>query len=557
MDTDTEDIDLRQYLVSIRRWAWLLTLGLLVGAGGAYGGSLYQTPVYQAETKVLVIRAQEDKLSDLTGVSGFQLTQTYSQLMVTQPILDAVSLKLGFEIDEEQITVRATRDTQLITVLAENPDPVRAARMANTLIQVFIEQIDQLQASRFASSEQSLQAQLHQVEKQIASLQAEIDQLPLVEGDNPRRDQLQTNLALYQQIYSSLLSNYESVRLARLQNTPNVVQVEAARPPTDPVRPRPLLNLALGGVVGLLIAGATAFLIEYLDTTLKTPEDVVRVLDLPVIGFVGEIERLASKDGAGAAYVAEKPRSPIAEGFRSLRTNLEFAGVDRPLKTILVTSAGPGEGKTTIAVNLAIVIAQGGKHSVLLDADLRRPSVHQVLAVPNRRGLSDIFRDRITIPEAIQAVTQIWKIQHLAVVTSGGLPPNPAELLASARMGQFLAELRDLADVVVIDSPPFMVTDASVLAARVDGVLLVVEPGRTQAEAAIALLEQLNRAGARVVGVVLNRIPQNRGYYYHGGYQYYSYIYSGENGSRRSSKNGRSPGLIERLFPARDKASGK
>src|SRR3990170_3911939 len=124
MDTDTEDIDLRQYLVSIRRWAWLLGLGLVVGAGGAYVGSLYQTPVYQASTQVLVIRAQEDKLADLTGVSGFQLTQTYSQLMLTQPILDAVSLKLGFDVDEEQITVRPTRDTQLITVLAENPDPV-------------------------------------------------------------------------------------------------------------------------------------------------------------------------------------------------------------------------------------------------------------------------------------------------------------------------------------------------------------------------------------------------------------------------------------------------
>jgi len=556
-------MELKHYLVLLRRWAWLLGLGLVVGAGGAYGGSLYQTPIYQAETQVLVIRAQEDKLADLTGVSGFQLTQTYSQLMLTQPILDAVSLKLGFTVEEEAFTARPTRDTQLIIVLAENPDPVQAARMANTLIEVFIAQIDQLQANRFASSEESLQTQLAQVEKQIAGLQAEIDRLSEEEdaGRNPRRDQLQTNLALYQQIYSSLLSNYETVRLARLQNTPNVVQVEAARPPTDPERPKPLLNLALGGVVGLLIAGAMAFLVEYLDTTLKTPDDVARVLNLPVIGFIGEMERLlASKDGAPVAYVAERPRSPIAEAFRSLRTNLEFAGVDKPLKTILVTSVGPGEGKTTIAVNLAIVIAQGGKHGVLLDADLRRPSVHKVLAVPNRRGLSDIFRDRITMQDAIQAVTQLWRVNQLAVVTSGGLPPNPAELLASARMGQFLAELRDLADVVVIDSPPFVVTDASVLAARVDGVLLVVEPGRTQAEAAVALLEQLNRAGARVVGVVLNRIARNRGYYYsYDGYRYYAYAYSGDGNQRQAPKNGKgtTPGLLDRLFPARDKTTGK
>ncbi len=546
-------MELKYYLVLLRRWAWLLILGLIVGGLGAYLGSLYQPPVYQSATKVLVIRAQDDKLADLTGTSGAQLAQTYSQLMVTQPILEATSEQLGFPVNNRSITVQTNRDTQLITILVEDADPLRAALMANKLIEVFIVEIDKLQVSRFASSESSLQAQLAQVEKQIAGLQADIDKLPQTDQSNPRLDQLETNLALYQQIYSSLLSNYEAVRLARLQNTPNVVQVEPARPATTPIRPKPLTNMLLGGVVGLMIAGATAFLIEYLDTTLKTPEDITRVLKLPVIGYVAQVERMVKNESEGAPYVSVQPRSPVAEAFRSLRTNLEFAGVDKPLRTILVTSAGPSEGKTTVAVNLAVVVAQGGKNSILLDADMRRPSVHRCLGLTNRRGMSDIFKERAPIREAIKLVTQIWRVPHLAAITSGDLPPNPAELLGSARMQQLLTELRDLADIVIIDSPPLLVTDASVLAARVDGVLLVIEPGRTHAEAAIAMVEQLHRAGARIVGVVLNRIPQNRGYYYYGGYPYYSsynhYGYYGQDGKKKSGR-GRTgaavkPGPIE------------
>lgn len=552
-------MELKYYLVLLRRWAWLLVLGLLVGAGGAYAGSIYQTRVYQASTKVLVIRAQEDKLADLTGTSGLQLAQTYSQLMVTQPILDATGQALGFTVNSRQITVQTNQNTQLITILVENSDPQRAALIANKLIEVFIVQIDQLQASRYTSSETSLQAQLDQVSKQIASLQADIAKLPK-DDSSGRLDQLQTNLALYQQIYSSLLTNYESVRLARLQNTPNVVQVEAARLPTAPIRPKPLTNTALGGVVGLLIAGATAFLIEYLDTTLKTPDDIARVLKLPVIGFVATVERMGKEEAE--PYVAQQPRSPVSEAFRSLRTNLEFAGVDKPLKTILVTSAGPAEGKTTVAVNLAVVIAQGGKNSIILDADMRRPSVHRRLGLPNQQGLSDLFKERVPIRDAIKAVTQLWRVPHLAAVTTGDLPPNPAELLGSARMLEFLAELKDLADVVIIDSPPFLVTDASVLAARVDGVLLVIEPGHTHTEAAIAMLEQLNRAGARVVGVVLNRIPQNRGYYYYGGYPYYSaynsygYYLDGGKRSNRSNGRGSDSKSAQRQMSAEKKVSG-
>jgi succinoglycan biosynthesis transport protein ExoP len=279
----------------------------------------------------------------------------------------------------------------------------------------------------------------------------------------------------------------------------------------------------LAGAVGLMLAAGIAFLVEYLDDTIKTPEDVDRLLALPLIGYIAEMQ--LNGKGDAEVYVSRQPRSPVSEAFRSLRTNLEFAAVDTPLRTILVTGAEAGDGKTTIATNLAAIFAQGGKRVLLLDCDLRRPRVHKFLGIQNRVGLTDLFRDSL----GLEAVTHQWadsSSKAMSVITSGSLPPNPAELLGSKKMDHLLAEMASRVDVVVIDSPPSMVSDSQVLASKVDGVLLVVQPGKTQSGAARATREQMERAGARVVGIVFNRIPRNRGYYY-GGYQYYSpYYYS-------------------------------
>jgi non-specific protein-tyrosine kinase len=235
-----------------------------------------------------------------------------------------------------------------------------------------------------------------------------------------------------------------------------------------------------------------------------------------VLGFVAEMQY--KKKSAEEVYVSRQPRSPVSEAFRSLRTNLEFASVQKPIHTILVTSPGPAEGKTTVAVNLAAIIALSGKRVALLDADLRRPSVHRLLGMPNRDGLSDLFRNQ----SAAHSVSRgKLELPHLMVITSGSLPPNPAELLGSDRMSHILDELRKLVDVIVIDTPPSLVADAQILSGKVDAVLMVIQPGHTHSEAARAVLELFKRAGARVIGTVLNRIPRNRAYYY-GGYGYYS-----------------------------------
>jgi succinoglycan biosynthesis transport protein ExoP len=356
-------------------------------------------------------------------------------------------------------------------------------------------------------------------------------------------DQLQSTLALYGQIRANLLGSYEQVRLSRLNSTSNIVQIEPAVANNSPIRPQIPQTTALGGAVGLLLAGAFVFLKEYLDDTLKTPGQITRLLGLPVIGYIAEMQH--NKD---LPYVSESPRSPVSEAFRTLRTNLEFASVDNPLKSLVVVSAHPSEGKSTIAANLAVTMAQGGKHVLLIDADLRRPRIHQFFGMPNRAGLSDFFRDSTPLID----LTQRWKDSNLAVITSGSLPPNPADLLSSKKMASVLEAGTNAADIVIVEAPPVLVADASILASRVDGILLVVHPGKTPADGAVSTLEQLSRAGAHVVGVVMNRIPRNRSYYY-GGARYYSRYYQHHYDStfeeeKKNGNHGHLGGLKERLF---------
>jgi len=590
-------VELKYYLSILKRWAWLLILGLVLGVGGGYGLSLYQEPVYQTSTRILVMSAPRQSSTDTTYLYEYQLAQTYMQLLTTAPILEKASEYLGHEVRANQISVKQSQNTQIIKLTIEDSDPQQAMEIANILVIVLLEESEELQVGRYTLVEESLEAQIAQMENQIDILQSQVQQIstksvqdqlkdieaqmaplqeevlrlqqeiaklqptvsqsrklreaefqaelaqvqPLLElyqeihtnlvvlgapseigSTNTVLEQSQATLVLYQQIYVNLLNSMESIRLVRLQNTPNVVQIEAAALPKNPIRPRPINNMMLAGAVGLMLAGGIVFLIEYLDDTLKTPDDIQRHLDLPVIGYIAEMK--VTDKSEEALYVAKQPRSPVTEAYRAMRTNLEFAGVNQPLRTILVTSPGPSEGKTTTAINLAAIIAQGDKDVILLDADLRRPRVHRLLSLTNQVGLSDLFRRNLQLHSVRRDVDDAEKLD---VITTGNLPPNPAELLGSARMGQILEEVASSADVVIIDSPPSLVSDATILSAKVDGVILVLQPGKTDISNAKASLELLERAGARVLGVVLNRIPRNRAEYY-GGYTNYASYYHEE-----------------------------
>lgn len=582
------------------RWAWLLVLGLVLGAGAGYGGSQLQTPVYLASTKVMITRSGQEQPLDVTAyLYGNQLGLTYLQLLQTSAVLSAAQERLGVDLTAANIDSQAIRDTSILEIKVEHTSPQLAAAIANTLVEVLIEQNENIQSGRYVMMEESLLVQKAQLEKEIASLQSQIEQaadrtlseqeawlveqiasleqeqetlnseidasntlenaeensdleqkkarleqvnllLPLYQQSytdllvygkevnaakgsaNSQLMLLNTTLSLYQQLYVSVLSNLESVRMAALQNKPNVVPIEEAQVPQVPVRPKPIRNAILAGLVGVMLSGGIALLAEYLDNTIKDGDEIEKLIGFNPIGYIWEIK--TRNKGEEGLYTAKYPRSPISEAFRSLRTNIEFASVDQPIRTILITSSEPGTGKTMVAANLAIVFAQKGKRVLLMDADLRRPQVHQVLNLPNRMGLTDLLIDSRNLETSSQNIDEV---DGLTVLTSGGLPPNPAELLGSLRMERLLNEIKEEKDVIIIDSPPSIVADAQVLTARADGVILVIQPEKTRKDDIRITLELLRRANARILGIVLNRIPRKKGKYYnryhYKGFEYTAY----------------------------------
>ncbi len=528
--------DLRQYAALLWRWAWLILLAVVLAAGAAYITSQLMEPVYQATTTLLINEAPSANVSDYTAIlTSERLARTYSELLTKRPILDEVLTRLdemGLSVEFEDvsdladvISVQLVRDTQLIEVSVEDKDPERAAVIANLLVDVFSQQNEALQTARFAESKASLQEQLTRLNGQIHNTVAAIEEL----GDDPRqeaeRTRLEAELAQFRQTYSELLQSFEQIRVAEAQSTSNVVQVEPAIPPEKPIRPRVLLNTALAAVVGGMLAVGAIFLMEALDDTVKNPEEITRHLGLPVLGTI-----LKHEIEDGSLIALHSPRSPTAEAFRSLRTNIQYTSVDYPVHTLVVTSPDAEVGKTTVSANLGVVLAQGGKRVVIVDADMRRPRQHQRFKLPNRRGLSSffvyqsLFGDGQPLPEDLLQASQV---EGLSVITSGKLPPNPSELLASEKMQSLLNKLStEVADVVIVDSPPVMaVTDAVVLASKVDGVLLVIKPGETRLETARRSVEQLRRVGANLIGVVLNEVDPKSGrygYYYRYDQQYYA-----------------------------------
>jgi len=210
------------------------------------------------------------------------------------------------------------------------------------------------------------------------------------------------------------------------------------------------------------------------------------------------------------------PRSPAAESYRMLRTNIDFSAIDRKIQTIMLTSAGPEEGKSTTAANLAVVYAQAGRKVLIIDADMRKPSLHLTFNLSNRRGLSNVMIGQVSLEDAVQPSDT----DHLHCLTSGPIPPNPAEMLASSRMANLLEELRKAYDHIIIDTPPVIaVTDPQIIASRCDGVLLVVEYGRVRRELALKAKQLLEHAQANILGVVINNKKHSKEHEYY--YQYY------------------------------------
>jgi succinoglycan biosynthesis transport protein ExoP len=516
-------MELTAYITPLRRWWWLLLASTLLAAVSSFMATRQQPPIYQAHTTLMIGRAIEDP-NPSQGEFGLaqQLASTYAQIANREPVREATRKALDLNRLPDYLA-RALPQTQMIEIAVTDVNPLRAQVVANELANQLIlrsptgSNTEDQERQQFVDEQlNTLQSQIVETQDEIAKLQEQLGTLNSARQLQDTQNQinaLQTKLTTLQGNYAALLSNTGQ----GASNTLSVV--EEAELPTRPIGPNKSISILLSAAIGFSLAAGAAYLLEYLDDTVKTPEEITKLLDVPVIGLIGETGD--STDGEHSIYVSKHPRSPIAEAYRALRANLEFAAVDRPLKTILIASAGTDDGKSSVAANLAVVLAQGEKKVFLIDADLRKSSIHTYVDLPNAIGLSDLFRDGADVFKAVQA----WGNHRIGVITGGDSPPNPAELLGSRRMDHILSSLAEKADVVVIDSPPFIVSDAMMLAAKVDGVLMVIRPGHTRKKFALAMMEQLRRADARILGVVLNRIP-HRGAEYYGGFLYYSPYYT-------------------------------
>jgi non-specific protein-tyrosine kinase len=531
-------LELRRYFTFLKRWFWLILLSTALAASGAFALSLNSTPIFQATAYLLISQAPStNATTDFNSIqTSSLLAKTYKELVVKRPVLEKVIANLNLKATPEQlarsITVTLVKDTQLLALSVEHPDPQVAASVANEIGAVFRISNQELQTNRYTATKQSLQEELNRIQKDLTQTQEALDKLknPATLDQVNEQTRLQTNLAQHRSSYATLLKSFEDVRLAEVQATSNVNIVEEAQVPNSPVKPTTTVNTLLAAIVGLLLGLGFALLIEYLDDTVKSAEQVQVVSGVSALGIIA---RIKENELPSRIITFRHPNSAISEAYRVLRANIEFSEIDDPVRTIVITSASSGEGKTITAANLAVTIAQTGKKVILVDTDLRRPMLHRYFEQTNTRGVTTALLEH---EHKIDEHLIITRVPNLKLMPSGPLPPNPAELLDSNRMLELVKQLKILADVIIFDSPPILAVVDPVLLARIcDVSLMVVQAGSTRITALKKAREQLTQSGTRLLGTVLNRVSNSHGSgYYH--YYYYGYPRQKKRSSRQEAK---------------------
>ena len=509
------ELELRDYLRVLARRKWTLIVATLVVLGSAVAASLLQVPVYQGTAEVLLQpRSTESLFNPNTGqrTDPARAIQTEIEVLKSGPVKAEVRRKLG---RAPGISAGAVGQTDIIRVRARSTDPEQAALVANTYARSYIE-------FRLRQAVDDLLTAGREIQAKLDSLQAQIDPLtqqvngadprarPAVEARvQPQIDALVSQQALFKQ-------KLDQLQVDAALKTGGAQLVTPASAPIDPVEPQPIRTGVVALIVGLMFGVGLAFLFDYLDDSIKSKEDLHRVLHgVPVLGLIPVVAAWKDKDQTQLVSLHE-PSSPAAEAYRSLRTSVQFLGLDRPLQIIEVTSASPGEGKTTTLANLGVALARAGQQVIVVCCDLRKPRLHEFFGLDNRVGFTSVLVGDAGLSTALQKVPGM---DRLRVLASGPIPPNPSELLASDRAGELLTVLAQQADVVLIDAPPVLpVTDAAVLANRVDATLLVVTADQTTQKHVVRAAEILGQVHAPLVGTVLNGVDTEGGYGYEYGY---------------------------------------
>lgn len=471
-------MELRDYVrILHRNWILILVL-LLLGLAGGAGYAALQQPKYVASTQLYVsVRTEGAATGDLVQGTTFarQMVTSYVDVVGTALVLEPVIEELGLGDTVAELSSRVTATTPLNTVLID---------------------------------------------------------VTATDGDAERAADIANAVAVSFQ--DAVQNTLEQPAVEDAVSPVRITVTEPAEVPTAPTSPNVRLLVILGGIIGLALGVAVAMLRTVLDNRIHTLHDIEALTERPVLGGIAYDPEATKRP----LIVHADPRSPRAESFRSLRTNLQFLNLDAGPRIFVVSSAGPGEGKSTTTANLAIALAETGARVALVDGDLRLPRVADYMGIEGGAGLTDVLIGRMDMADALQK----WGTTDLYLLPSGQVPPNPSELLGSAAMDQVLASLGEYFDYVLIDAPPLLlVTDAAVVGAKTRGVILAAASGKTRKQELSGAVRALETAGVGLLGIVVTMLPTKGPDSY--GYGAYTYgathdadgtpIHSGRHASKR------------------------
>jgi succinoglycan biosynthesis transport protein ExoP len=536
------EFDVRSYVRTLRRHAILIVGAAAVVMASALFFTSMNNNLYRATSSVLLKPTLTDTLVDPNGGKTITDVATASRLITSTPVRALVVAALGPDLPP--VAVTRSGNTSVIELSVVSTDPALAAAVADAYATNFIE-------FRRTQDVGDLTAVSDKYREQIAGLQEQLDFIAANEaviqppatvdpGVAGRKSELRSQI-------NSLQGQINQLQLDASLRSGGAQLVSTAAVPTAPIGARRLQSLGLFGAVGLLYGLVLAFGVDYFDDLVRTKERLEQVTSgLPMLGLIPVLPDW--KDHRAARLVTlEAPRSQIAEAYRSLRTSVQFLSVREPVSIVHVTSAEPGEGKSTTVANLGVSLADAGLRVIVIDCDLRRPRLHKFFDLDNDVGFCSVVREEASLLDAMHWL-DTERYGKLAILTSGPVPTNPSELIGAPRVKALLDQMTELADVILLDSAPVVpVTDTLVLSAYADATILVARVGVTSGRSLVRATELLQRVGARVVGTVLNAAEPNSGYY--GSYRYRyrrGYYYGGYNSN---APYGESPGVVPEVDP--------
>ncbi len=538
-------MEIKEYFNPLLKWWWLIILSAIIAGGASFLATRQQVPEFISQTTLIIGSAIDNpNPSNNDLYLSRQLAATYVDLAGRNSVREAAMAALGMTW-LPNIRVFQPTNSNTIEIIVTDTDPVRAQAVASELARQLILRSPAAQDDRSARQD-FVNEQLDEYEQaitetkdQITAKKEELGQLISAREIASAQDEirsLESKLQTLQSIYANLLQGTG-------EGATNTVRIlEEASLPRRPINSNNLPTILTAAAIGFALAAMAAYILEYLDDSVKTPVQIERLVNVPTLAGIGNIK---SADKQNVLVTVNQPKSTMSEAYRVLRTGIQFSGIDKQNTILLVTSAVPQEGKSTTAANLSVVLAQAGYRVLLLDADLRRPSQHHVFDLPNSRGLTTILLQMDDTDEAdtqslIEDVAHPAQVDGLQVVTCGPLPPNPSELLGSLRMKHLLEVVGGEFDYVVVDSPPVLsVTDGVILAAQAGSTIVVVQANKSREDDLKQTMERLHDVNANVVGCVLNLLkPRSEGYQY---YRYFRDPYYMSNESNDSDVAGDAP----------------